>query len=284
MQVSIIIVNYNTRELLYNCLQSIYQQVNNIEFEVIVSDNGSTDGSVDMIKDKFSSVILLENNSNIGFGAANNKALKLAKGKYIFYLNSDTILLNNAVKIFYDFWENYYNEQILGVIGCILMNFRSEPVYSYGDLPTTKQEIKYKFFTEKKRMHNYDYSKPFEVGYITGAALFLKNNFFAQFDERFFLYFEETDLQYQLDNAGKKRLIIPGPKIIHLEGGSDPIIKSRKISFSNIQLAISRIKYLRKNDNKRLIIFILKTITLIKWINPFFISDTRNYIFQLIKV
>ena len=103
--VSIIIVNYNTKQLLADCLKSIYEQTNNIDFEVIVSDNGSVDGSIEMLKRDFSQVILIENNANLGFGAANNRGLEVAKGKYIFYLNSDTVLLNNAVKIFFDYLE-----------------------------------------------------------------------------------------------------------------------------------------------------------------------------------
>ena len=86
LDVSVIIVNYNTKDLTYNCLKSVFEMTKNINFEVIVSDNGSTDGSIEMIKTDFPSVILIENNSNLGFGAANNKGLDVAKGKYIFYL------------------------------------------------------------------------------------------------------------------------------------------------------------------------------------------------------
>lgn len=100
MDVSIIIVNYNTKELTRNCLRSIFDQTKDVDFEVIVSDNGSTDGSIEMIRAEFPQVILIENNANLGFGAANNRGLKIARGKYVFYLNSDTVLLNNAVKLF----------------------------------------------------------------------------------------------------------------------------------------------------------------------------------------
>ena len=103
MDVSVIIVNYNTKELTRNCLKSVFEKTKGVNFEVIVSDNGSTDGSIEMIKSEFPEVILIENNANLGFGAANNRALKIARGKYVFYLNSDTLLLNNAVKIFFDY-------------------------------------------------------------------------------------------------------------------------------------------------------------------------------------
>ena len=88
MDVSIIIVNYNTKNLTINCLSSIYEQTKDISFEIIVSDNGSTDGSIEMIKSNFTKVIVIENKENLGFGKANNRGLKVATGKYIFYLNN----------------------------------------------------------------------------------------------------------------------------------------------------------------------------------------------------
>ena len=111
MDVSVIIVNYNTCEITKNCLKSVFEQTIGIEFEVIVSDNGSKDGSIEMIRTDFPQVIFIENNANPGFGTANNRALAVAKGKYVFYLNSDTLLLNNAVKIFFDYWENAAEKQ-----------------------------------------------------------------------------------------------------------------------------------------------------------------------------
>ena len=121
MQVSVIIVNFNTRELLRNCLNSIYSQTKDISFEVIVSDNGSVDGSVEMLRSDFPQVILVDNKANLGFGTANNKGLDVAKGEFVFYLNSDTLLLNNAIKIFYDYWKQHESEQ-LGALGCNLVD------------------------------------------------------------------------------------------------------------------------------------------------------------------
>ena len=131
MNVSIIIVNYNTKKLLSDCLKSIYEQTKDLEFEVIVSDNGSTDGSIEMLKSDFPQVILIENNANLGFGTANNRGLSVAKGKYIFYLNSDTILKNNAVKYFFDFWENSPEPEKIGGLGANLLNSAGETIHSY---------------------------------------------------------------------------------------------------------------------------------------------------------
>ena len=134
MQVSIIIVSFNTCELLRNCLKSIYDKTKNLDFEIIVSDNGSKDGSIEMIKSEFPKVIVLENNANLGFGTANNRGLKVAKGEFIFYLNSDTLLQNNAVKIFYDYWKEHESES-LGALGCNLDDGTGEINFSHGRFP-----------------------------------------------------------------------------------------------------------------------------------------------------
>ncbi len=244
MDVSVIIVNYNTIELTRNCLISVFEQTKDIDFEVIVSDNGSTDGSIEMIKNKFPNVVLIENNANLGFGAANNRGLKIAKGKYIFYLNSDTVLLNNAVKIFFDFWESYPEKEQLGALGAWLIN-DGKIIHSYGSYPSfcnmlqtlLRAAISDLFGSLKKKRHRTIPKKNYESltkeiqGYVTGADLFVKNDSTALFDERFFMYFEESDLQ--LNNfalTGKKTFILSEPKIIHLEGGSDK--KTDKYSFS----------------------------------------------------
>lgn len=140
MDVSVIIVNFNTKELTRNCLKSVFEKTKGINFEVIVSDNGSTDGSIQMIKSEFPEVILIENNANLGFGAANNRALKIARGKYVFYLNSDTLLLNNAVKIFFDYWETSEDKEKLGALGCWLQDENGNTIHSGGKFPTLKIE------------------------------------------------------------------------------------------------------------------------------------------------
>ena len=229
MDVSVIIVNYNTRELTKNCLLSIYEKTQGINFEVIVSDNGSKDGSQDMIRTEFPQVSLIENNANLGFGTANNRALAAAKGKYVFYLNSDTILLNNAVKIFFDYWENAIDKDTIGALGANLLDTQGHIIHSYGDFPdidsVMKDTIKALYGTFKltllnvlfrKRISSYNQNSPKEkllgeVDSIIGADLFLKNDEYAYFDERYFMYCEETDLQYRLSRQGKKRLLIDGP-------------------------------------------------------------------------
>lgn len=306
MQVSIIIVNYNTKKLLRDCLESIFRQTKDISFEVIVSDNGSTDGSVEMIASEFPQVILIENNANLGFGAANNRGLEIANGEFIFYLNSDTILLNNAVKIFYDYWENTPNKDEIGVLGAMLLNEEGDTIHSFGQIKSlnkeleerfhcllgvTKDTLKYFFTRQLKNLPLDDnVQKSFfgEVPYVTGADLFMKNDSFAKFDERYFMYKEEVDMQLQLHKADKKSFMIEGPQIIHLGGASSERKKQKVVylsSFSDIQLLISSIHFYKKNfPNCRIRLLLLKTFTLFLWLNPLIFRNTKSKIKDMLFI
>lgn len=302
VNVSIIIVNYNTKQLLADCLNSIYEQTKDIKFEVIVSDNGSTDGSIEMLKADFPQVILIENNANLGFGAANNRGLAIAKGKYIFYLNSDTILLNNAVKIFFDYFEEHGKKENIGALGANLLDTKDNIILSCGNFPDYKKYMSDLIhvlygFTKLTLLHLI-FKKPFpifnrprytkilgEVDYITGADLFLRNDDFAEYDENIFMYCEEVLLEWKLMRQNKKRILIDGPRIIHLEGASAEkntrdVIHERA-SFSHIQNAISRIFYFRKTGVSFLHILILKIITTFLWLNPYLYPKTSKYIKKL---
>ena len=289
MDVSIIIVSYNTKELTHNCLKSVFEQTKDIAFEVIVSDNGSTDGSVGMIKAEFPQVILIENNANLGFGAANNRGLVIAKGKYIFYLNSDTVLLNNAVKLFFDFWENTADKSSIGAIGTTLLDADGNPSSSYGSFvdynDVCKLQVRIllrhicitvlkifhlqKLYTFYKKRNSALVGKTTgDVEVIWGADLFVKNNNFAMFDEHFFLYAEEMDLEFQLKKSNLRRILIAGPEIIHLEGNKVRYDSTDISTFSSICQQISQVRYVIKNcdkKNPRL----LKFLITIDWLNPF---------------
>lgn len=260
MDVSIIIVSYNTKGLLSDCLQSIKKNTKAIKYEIIVSDNGSTDGTVEMINNDFQEIVLIQNYENIGFGAANNRALAFARGKYIFYLNSDTILLNNAVKEFYDFWERYEKVLNIGCLGSMLLNKDLQPTHSWGHFPTPFRTLI--TLTHLVLFPKVNFSKKVDAdqigslgkkvdGYITGAALFLKNDVNAIFDERYFMYAEETDLEYNhFYRNNKSCILIPNIKIIHLEGGSDKTEKDIPYDFGKLSVIyywISIMKYMRKN-------------------------------------
>ena len=248
IDVSIILVNYNTRELTLNCISSIYRFSKDIEFEIIVSDNGSNDNSVELIKKNFPEVIILENNKNLGFGIANNRAAEIAKGKYLFFLNTDTILLNNAPKLFYQSAEE---KKIDTIWGCYLYNEDNEIINSFGSYLTKINcivKMIYLFFPcilkirLKLKPINFI---PMErnVDFVTGADLFiLKKNFLELngFDENIFMYCEDDDLCRRASLLNIKSEIIVSPKIIHLEG------KSSKISSKKRKIMIKSYRYYLK--------------------------------------
>lgn len=306
MDVSIIIVNYNTKQLLINCIDSIYNFTKEVDYEIIVSDNGSTDGSVEILKSSYHDIILIENNKNLGFGAANNKGLAVAKGKYIFYLNSDTVLLNNAIKYFFDYFENFGIKENIGALGCNLLDENLNLTHSGSHFPSNNFIIKNLFADYKQVVKrtifffvkdSFSFTKEsksklkssFYIGnidYITGADLFLLNNKDAFYDENFFLYFEDTDINKRLDLQGKKRLLIDGPKIQHLEHKSNKI-QSKLLyyaSFSKIHFTLSSIKYMRKYSNNIFLIFISKLLVTFEWITPFLLRRNYKYLKQLWKI
>ena len=112
MDVSIIFVNYKTKNLTINAIKSVIEQTKEIKYEIFVVDNASNDGSIEAISKEFPNLHIIKNSENKGFGAANNLAIQEAKGKYILCLNTDTILLNNAIKIMFDFMEKEGNENV----------------------------------------------------------------------------------------------------------------------------------------------------------------------------
>lgn len=221
MDVSIIIVNYNSRDITEDCINSIFDKTSGVSFEVIVVDNASTDGSIDLLsKDK--RIKFIANKDNSGFGKANNIALQYAKGDYIFLLNPDTILLNNAVYYFYE--EMKRQDEDVACIGSVLKAHDGlSDTHSYGKFPTNYKLLQnlFNLYTRRKVKHENPGYFPLEVDYITGADLFIRRKVIDKlgfFDEDFFMYFEETDLQYRYKKVGYRFLIINKPKIVHLEG------------------------------------------------------------------
>jgi len=228
IDVSIIIVNFNTKNLLVNCINSVIQQVKDVEYEIIVVDNCSTDSDILELKNSFNNLKIIELTENIGFGKANNKGLRIAQGKYIFFLNPDTILINNAVKILVDYLTE--NQQV-GICGGNLFDAKHNPVQSFQPvLPSILWELN--AFTPKNLLYKLIFGKSYEfnhsqqpkkVGYIIGADMMTRKEILDKlggFDSDFFMFFEETEMAHRFIKNGYKIVSVPQSKIIHLEGQS----------------------------------------------------------------
>ena len=228
MEVSIIIVNYNTKQLTSNCISSIVEKTNGIQYEIILVDNASTDGSK-VFFEKDARVTYIYSERNGGFGYGNNLGMKVAKGRYLFLLNSDTLLVNNAIKEFFDYAESNNEKR---VYGCYLQHMDGEYCKSYFDFPAFTIKSFLKRILHLKKELPVDFKEK-RVEAIAGADMFFPREIFENtdgFDENIFMYGEEGEWQYRMLNQGYPAFIIPQPQIIHLEGQSSKPSITKKAS------------------------------------------------------
>jgi GT2 family glycosyltransferase len=228
MDVSVIIVNYNTVQYLVNAIDSVFEKTRDIEFEIIVVDNNSSDNSEYILHEKYgNNIIYLALPENVGFGQANNRAAEIAKGRNIFLLNPDTILVNNAIKILSDYLDGH--EQV-GVCGGNLYDERCQPTDSFGrSYPSIIDELDRLFLGFFKKIiygtgmvFNYT-GKPLKVAFVIGADMMIKKEIFLNlggFDKDFFMFAEEIELEYRIHTLKYKIMSVPDAQIIHLEGKS----------------------------------------------------------------
>lgn len=253
IKVSIIIVNYNTKELLDNCIESVYEKCTSKNFEIIVVDNNSFDDSCNMITEKYKNVILIKNKVNYGFGKANNIGVKVAKGEFVLFLNSDTIVQSNIVDEFIKYYEDNELKGNIGCLGAWLFDNENNVVSSAGSFPNGKRIIKeyINIIRKSNKNNNVDRNKNTslsitDVDYVVGALMFLKRDLFISlggFDEKFFMYFEETDLQFRLKEVGLRRVLITEPKVIHLEGKSPNRSNTKRIIYTQSMYTYFKKRY-----------------------------------------
>lgn len=228
---SIIIVNYNVKEFLKNLLHSIKKASQNISTEIIVIDNASDDGSIEMLREKFPEVKLISNEKNLGFGKANNIGLKLAKGKFILLINPDTLVSEDTFIKLIGFFETHPDA---GMVGCKILNpdgtlqlacRRSFP----GPWTSfTKVTGLSNLFPKSKLFARYnltylDENQTYEVDAISGSFMMMKKEVYEKvggFDEQFFMYGEDLDLCFRIQKAGYKIYYVHTTQIIHYKGES----------------------------------------------------------------
>ena len=225
MKLSIIIVNLNTKKLTVECIESIYRQNLKFPFEVFVTDNGSDDGSVEALKNiqkqrrNFTAIF---NDSNTGYGKANNQGLKLAKGKYKMLLNNDTVIHKNALESLIEFAERTPDA---GVIGSKLLNIDGSLQSSCYHFPTIKNAIMEYWLGKKGNFEKFapKGKKPVTVDAVVGAAFLLTpkaQERVGNLDEKYFAYFEDIDYCRQTWKQGLKVYYLPESVITHYHGAT----------------------------------------------------------------
>lgn len=262
--VSVIIVNYNTKQLLCECVDSIIKHTKGISYEMIVVDNASCDGSQEAVKTKYPEIKLIENKTNTGFGEANNKGARVASGRYLFLFNSDAVLESDCISSLYAFLEKN-NE--CGMAGPrVLLRDRSRQPKICGEMPTIPKIINDTFlfstlFPESPFFRGVNMDRPVKkitsLGWISGVCMMIRADAFKEvdgFDESIFLYCEDMDLCIRIREKGWEIAHIDDYPIIHKCGGSaksdQDVIRNSTLQQKNF------LNMLRKNHSPLKIVLI----------------------------
>lgn len=225
MDISIIIVNWNTKALLLDCLASVCETVKSISLELWLVDNASVDGSVEAVKDVYPDVNIIQNKKNLGFAVANNRALIKIQGRYALLLNTDTVLTNGAVGKLYDFMES--NPEV-GIAGGQLLNQDGSKQNSIANFPSLltlicNESFLQILFPNKFPGKRKAITRPIEVDSCIGACLLVRKKAMDEaglLDENYFFFLEETDWARRMKQAGWKVCFVPAARIFHLQGQS----------------------------------------------------------------
>lgn len=288
-EVSIILISYNSIRLTRQALASIQEFCP--EAEIIIVDNASQDGSADCIESEFPNVTLIRSEENIGFGRANNLAAKVAKGRFLFLVNTDTWMLSNTAKIL-----SKYLLQNDHVAACSPQQFQEnlKPQVIGGSFPSiftllwdhlhlwriTPKSISRRF----QVLCTHQSSSPMAYDYLMGSALMIRREIWDRlggFDPRFFFYYEETDLCYRIRNEGKEIHLVPNATMVHLHGGSTGGRSGRESVAAFERLRIGERIFFTKNHGEgywRVYRLIAMTLNFLKASLTRKISLWNNYI------
>ena len=228
MKLSIVIISWNDRKYIVDCLESVYAQTRSIPFEVIVADNGSTDGSRELVRERFPKARIVENNANLGFGPGNNAAIAVARGEYVLILNPDTIVHDRALEKLVAYADAHPQA---GAFGCRTLNEDGTLQHTARPLPTVWRSLvaalylrwlgKFSNAFLSDTYLDWDGRSDREIGFQAGCSLLVRGALLKQlggFDERFFHQFEDADLCQRVWLSGQSVLFCPAAEITHIGG------------------------------------------------------------------
>lgn len=248
--ISIIIINWNTQNILRECLNSIGTTCQGLEYEVIVVDNASGDGSVAMLRTDFPEVRLIENKTNVGFARANNQAMLSGLGEYFLLLNSDACLLPGALEKLYELGKTHPNA---GIVGAMLVNPDSSFQASFSRFPTLWREVLILsglgrvLYGRWFPSHGPEAEKGSQpADYVEGACMLVRRSAYQQaggLDESFFMYAEEVDWCYRMKQRGWQVWYQPQARVLHYGGASSAGRRTQREG----DLYWSRIHFFRKH-------------------------------------
>jgi GT2 family glycosyltransferase len=288
MDLSVIIVNYNVRHFLEQCLNSVIKATENNKCEIFVVDNNSTDGSCQMVTSQFPDVKLIRNINNPGFSAANNQAIRLSGGKFILLLNPDTLVEEEAFIRCIAFMNEHADA---GALGVRMINGNGKLLPESKRAMPTPGTAFFKMagfsflFPHSKLFNRYylghlDSSTTTETEIISGAFMFIRKEVLDKtglLDETFFMYGEDIDLSYRILKAGYKNYYFPEVRIIHYKGESTSKGNiNYVVQFYKAMLIFTK-KYFTEVGNRSFLIFI--NIAVYFW---GFIAVLKNFLWKII--
>lgn len=290
MKLSIIIVNYNTKQLIADCINSIEKNHVNTTYEIVVVDNHSSDGSIDMLKLEYSHVKLIANNYNAGFAKANNQGLEMCSGDYILLLNSDTIVLKNAISTLVDFMDSHIDTAICGPK--LLNSDMTLQLPCRRGFPKLINSVSYfsgisRLFPKSRVFGSYlmtymDSGINHEVDAVSGACLLVKRKILPEIggllDEAFFMHFEDIDLCYRAKKSGYQVYYVHNAEVIHLKGQSSGH-RSSGVTKNFFDSALLYFKKNYKKENPAAYLLITGLIAMLKIISTIAIG-IKSLIFK----
>jgi len=256
IDVSICIVSWNTRDILKNCLRSIYDKTKKVSYEIIIVDNNSHDGTCEMVKEKFPECILIESSDNLGFVKGNNIAIREAKGRHLLYLNPDTELKTKAIDGMVKFLDK--NPEY-GAVGCKLVYPDNSIQYVCArTFPSPFNQFCFlamldRLFLNSKlfstvEMRYWDHNNSRDIECLCGACILVRKEIIDQlqgFDEEIFMYAEDVDLCFRIKEKGWRIYYLSDEEIMHYAGASSK--QHQKIYFSSIMQRESNFYFLNKH-------------------------------------
>ena len=281
MDLSVIIVNWNTKEFLLPCVRSALESAQGISSEVIVVDNGSRDGSGEEVKKKFPFIHLIENKKNLGFAKAANQGLEKASGGYLLLLNPDTQVKGSAIERLVSFMESHPEA---GVAGGQLLNADASRQNSIANFPSLATELLNKsllrwLFPKRFPGKERGYLKPIEVDSVIGACMVVRWDTLDQvglLDEDYFIYGDEADLQYRLHKKGWKVYFLPSVNTIHYGGRSMDRWRRRKMVYRGKMLFYKKNYGPLRTGILRMMLFILSFVKMLVWGSAFVFPHWRD--------
>ena len=250
--ISVVIVSYNTRDILRRCLEALFENTAGVEIQVLVVDNDSRDGSAQMVREEFPGVNLTANQQNTGFAAANNQAFALARGEYILLLNPDAFVKPGAISRAAEFMRQnrgcgVCGGRIVDPDGSLNPSARRFPTWfsNFCTLSGLSSRFAESSFFNRHDFGGFAHDRVKEVDWVPGTFMFLRKSMLDDigfFDERFYIYYEETDLCMRARKAGWKVYFIPEAEVEHIGGASSKTRKDKAYNRASAQVMNFRIR------------------------------------------